>query len=180
MKLEQLTEKRRKQLVEVRFDLDGVLADFAGSLSKAMGERYDDARYEREPEYRTRMWNALEQYQKDGHEFWFELEMMSDAKRLIDYVRQNVDRKFEILSATGNPKYGAIPQKHKWVARNIGKGVKVTLVRRAAQKAREAKPGRILIDDKLKAINPWKEAGGIGILHTSATNTIRQLKKMGL
>ena len=29
-------------------------------------------------------------------------------------------------------------------------------------------------------INKWNEVGGIGILHTSTTNTIKQLNDLGL
>jgi hypothetical protein len=38
----------------------------------------------------------------------------------------------------------------------------------------------ILIDDYIKNINEFKAKGGIGIHHTSAQNTIFQLKKLGL
>ena len=37
-----------------------------------------------------------------------------------------------------------------------------------------------LIDDKEENIKQWKAAGGIGILHTSAENTIKELQKLGL
>ena len=38
----------------------------------------------------------------------------------------------------------------------------------------------ILIDDYSKNIEQWRAAGGIGILHTSAEDTIKQLQKLGL
>ena len=37
----------------------------------------------------------------------------------------------------------------------------------------------ILIDDHIKNIKEWQAAGGFGIHHTSAANTIAKLKKMG-
>ena len=37
----------------------------------------------------------------------------------------------------------------------------------------------ILIDDTKKKLDPWIEAGGIGILHTSAASTISELKEWG-
>jgi len=40
--------------------------------------------------------------------------------------------------------------------------------------------GDILIDDSIKKIDPWNANGGIGILHTSASNTISKLKELGL
>jgi len=44
------------------------------------------------------------------------------------------------------------------------------------------KPGQqnILIDDTANKLNPWMEKGGIGILHVSAADTIRQLKEWKL
>ena len=47
-----------------------------------------------------------------------------------------------------------------------------------SQKAAFAIEGAVLIDDREKNINAWVEAGGIGILHTSAANTIDQLKAL--
>ena len=41
-------------------------------------------------------------------------------------------------------------------------------------------PNHILIDDRLSNIEQWRSQGGIGILHTSAVNTIQQLKELGL
>jgi hypothetical protein len=43
-----------------------------------------------------------------------------------------------------------------------------------------ANEDKILIDDMEQTIKEWKNAGGIGILHTSAADTISQLKKLGL
>ena len=38
----------------------------------------------------------------------------------------------------------------------------------------------ILIDDLPNTIEEWNNKGGIGILHTSAATTIKELKKLGL
>lgn len=40
------------------------------------------------------------------------------------------------------------------------------------------KPKDILIDDREPNIQRWEEMGGIGILHTSAEETIRKLKEL--
>jgi hypothetical protein len=37
----------------------------------------------------------------------------------------------------------------------------------------------VLIDDYPKNIKEWTAKGGIGILHTNTSSTIRQLKKIG-
>ena len=38
--------------------------------------------------------------------------------------------------------------------------------------------GNVLIDDRPKNIEAWENAGGIGILHTSAKETINKLKEL--
>ena len=43
-----------------------------------------------------------------------------------------------------------------------------------------SQPDRILIDDHEDNIREWREKGGIGILHTSAQDTIKQLQNLGL
>ena len=42
------------------------------------------------------------------------------------------------------------------------------------------KENAILIDDFASNIKRWEAAGGIGILHKNANDTIQQLKKLGL
>ena len=54
------------------------------------------------------------------------------------------------------------------------------ILTRAVDKAKYANKDSILIDDRKQNIDHWIESGGIGILHTSAKDTIKQLKKLGL
>ena len=85
------------------------------------------------------------------------------------------------MSATGHT-YNAAAEKRAWVAKHLGPAVSLDaiFVVSAVNKAEHAKPGRILIDDRRKAIDPWVAAGGIGVLHTSAADTISQLRKLGI
>ena len=46
------------------------------------------------------------------------------------------------------------------------------------QKGAFAEKGSVLIDDRQVNIDAWEANGGIGILHTSAENTINQLKAL--
>ena len=156
-------------------DIDGVLADFVAGVAKLIPD-YDDKRYESDSKYRSMMWKAVEKFSKEGGELWYELPLMHDAKELWEYIRKYNP---QILSATGRKSYGAGRQKRAWIKKHFG-NVKVNLTEKAREKAQHAKKGYILIDDKLKAIDPWKAAGGIGIHHTSTANTIAQLKKLGL
>jgi len=56
--------------------------------------------------------------------------------------------------------------------------VKVNIVGAGSEKAAFATPNTILVDDRNKVLNPFIAAGGIGVLHTSAANSIRILKVM--
>jgi hypothetical protein len=43
---------------------------------------------------------------------------------------------------------------------------------------RDKRPN-ILIDDHKQNIEAFKKAGGLGVVHTSARNTIKELRKLG-
>jgi hypothetical protein len=165
-------------------DLDGVLADFVKGVNRIMPIvhntviEHDEDEYDRNSEYRSLMWRTLWLYQNKHHgEMWYELDLMEDALDLWNYILPHDP---QILSATGPTRYGAADQKFRWVAENLNPHTVVNLTHKAAEKANHAAPNHILIDDKDRAIGPWVEAGGIGILHTSAENTIRQLKDLGI
>lgn len=184
MKLQELVMVNEDQQYNLFVDLDGVLADFEHGIQQALktvygpDTEYSEQQYENDSKYRNQMWKAVKQYQnKHDHELWYELPLLNDANQLWNFVKQYNP---EILTATGNPEYGSDQQKRKWVAKHFGNDVQVNLVRKAAEKKQHAAESHILIDDKEKAIQPWREAGGIGILHTSAADTIAQLKKLGL
>lgn len=157
-------------------DLDGVLVDFERGVEELLGG-YSEHQYETDPNYRTKMWNAVRHYQKHFGRFWLDLEPMADAAILWKYV---LPYSPEILTATGTTETDAGVQKKMWVEQQLGHNVTVNVVQHAKEKAKYAAPNHILIDDKEKAIGPWKTAGGIGILHTSAANTIAQLKELGI
>lgn len=175
MLIEELKENAEDYKIYV--DLDGVMADFVGGVRKLLNGDYSEEQYEADSKYRNKMWKALGEYQKQGGEFFYELGPMADASTLWSYVaRYNP----EVLTAAGNPEYNADQQKRRWVSENIGPNVKVNVTRKSRDKAQYADKNHILIDDKEKSINPWIAAGGIGILHTSAEDTIAQLKKLGI
>lgn len=169
-----LTEITRTYILYI--DMDGVLADFEKKV-KEIDQTYNRDDYLANSKGRKSMWDAITQYQKDGGELWYELDMMPDAMVLWNYVKKYPNT--EILTATGNPMYHADEQKLRWVKEKIG-NVKVNFARKSADKAQYAEPNYILIDDAEKSIGPWTAAGGIGILHTTAADTISKLKELGL
>lgn len=158
-------------------DMDGVIADFAKSVKSKIMPEWEEGLSEQNKKIDGKMWKGISLYQKSGRGFWEDLEPMADMPQLWGYVEKYNP---QILTAAGNPQYNATDQKYRWIAKYIGSNVKVNVVRRAVEKAQFATPGAILIDDKRKALDPWEQAGGIGILHTSAANTIVQLQQLGL
>ena len=68
--------------------------------------------------------------------------------------------------------------KHDWVQRELSNTE--LLLRSAKHKRDFADTNHILIDDRIDNIEGWVGAGGIGIHHKSAKETIKKLKKLGL
>ena len=99
---------------------------------------------------------------------------MKDGKQYWDYIK-NYDT--ELLSSPSRSATSRLG-KRLWVRNNMP-GIKLTLAQ-ASKKQNYAAPNHILIDDRKSNIEQWRAQGGIGILHTSASDTISQLKKLGL
>ena len=148
-------------------DMDGVLVDFEKGYEKLTGI---DLKGEYRPDGED-FWKPIEQA---GVGYWAGLEWMSDGKQLWSYLKP-----FNpvLLSAPSRSQSSRIG-KHVWVKHKIP-GTKLIL-RYASQKQQLATPESVLIDDRQANIDQWEAAGGIGILHTSTDNTIKQLKQLGL
>lgn len=183
MKIIELFEKTNSY--KIFLDLDGCIADFEGKsnevCAKYIGPNFHMALKQftkngASDEDRKKFWGAVKKYQDEGHELWYDLEPMEDAHELVNYLK-STELPLEILTATGPPEYGAKEQKKRWVKKHFG-DIKVNTVRRAPDKAKFACEKCILIDDMEYAIDPFKEEGGIGVLHTSAKTTIQKLKKI--
>jgi hypothetical protein len=94
---------------------------------------------------------------------------MDDGHRLWDFISPYNP---EILSAPSRQTESRVA-KHDWVERELP-GTHLIL-RSAKHKKDFASPDSILIDDREDNIKGWIESGGIGILHTSADDTINTL-----
>ena len=159
-------EEQEKIDYKIYCDMDGVLVDFEGGYEKLTGidlkgefKKGDD------------FWDPIK---VAGVGFWAGLKWMPDGQKLWDYIKP---LKPEILSAPSREESSRIG-KAVWVKYKLP-GTKLIL-RYAKQKQQLATPESILIDDRQVNIDQWEAAGGIGILHTSADNTISQLKELGL
>lgn len=147
-------------------DMDGVLVNFNKGYFELTGVDLEGKFYND-----TNFWDPIN---KAGYKFWVNLEWKPDGKRLWNYIEKYEP---EILSAPSRENDSRVG-KHDWIQRELP-GVHLIL-RTAKNKKEFATPESILIDDHEINIEQWKEAGGIGILHKSADDTIKQLKKLGL
>jgi 5'-nucleotidase len=150
-------------------DLDGVIADFDKRVSQINGGVPTSTIP------RGKLWASIQKFNDEVEPFFGSLDMMPDARILWDYVTKNFVN-VAILSACGyTPRDGAA-QKKAWVAKHLGRDVVVKVVTGSGDKAAFATRTSILIDDREKSIIPWVNAGGIGILHRNATQTIHMLE----
>ena len=148
-------------------DFDGVLVDFERGYQIQYGKHPHEV-----PEYV--MWKTI----KENMTHWEQLPAMPGALQLWAYIAR-----YDPTILTGCPSSGrqqAEAGKTIWKTRELGDHVPIiTDLSRNKPKHMKA-PGDILIDDMQKNIDRWNEAGGVGVLHTSAEDTIAQLKALGL
>ena len=148
-------------------DMDGVIVDFEGGYEDLTGKNIRGNHVKGDAAF----WQPISDA---GEDFWINLEWMKDGKQLWDYIKPYSPKLLSAPSRDQSSRTG----KEKWVAEHLPN---VPLLLKAAeQKQLYASPKSILIDDRADNIKRWNEAGGIGIHHTSASNTIEQLKKLGL
>jgi len=147
-------------------DMDGVIADFELGYKELTGIDLQVKKPEGEE-----FWDPIK---IAGVGFWAGLKWMPGGQKLWDYIKPFHP---QLLSAPSREQSSRIG-KAVWVKHKIP-GTKLIL-RYASQKKELATPESILIDDRQVNIDQWEAAGGIGILHTSADDTISQLKKLGL
>jgi len=174
MELGRLREDETEYKIYV--DMDGVVADFDQRFIDLSGmlPREFEAKYGK---------NAFWEFIDEGDnklKFWVGIPQMSDAQQLIDFVSKY---DYEMLTAPSLKKQ-SLMGKGLWMINQTKKGLfpsKPKVNYKSAKNKKDfAEPNHILIDDKASTIDSWNAAGGIGILHTSASNTISQLKKLGL
>ena len=156
-------------------DMDGVLCDFIVQAKKATGVIFTQDKAKEH-------WEVIKKFPK----FWSDMPWMRDGKQLWGYIKKHNPH---ILSASvkNNADPNCKPRKLRWISGNLklNNSARINLVNRV-QKQDYTMIGHsgkreqaVLIDDYPKNIKEWTAKGGIGILHTSASSTIRQLKRIG-
>ncbi len=163
---------------KIYFDMDGVLADFDRGVRELCGMEAQDQGM-RSPAMDDLMW---EEIKKIDH-FYDRLDLMPGAKEMFDAVYGVYGDRCEILTGIRKEKRGivtAAEDKISWMKRILSDKVKVNICYRAEKIDRCTGPETVLIDDLKKNIDEWQEAGGTGILHVSAEETMKEMKKLGI
>ncbi len=148
-------------------DCDGVLADFDQGFDDLFGHRPD----RNNPQMSARqMWRII----REASGFYKHLPMMDDAMALYDAVKH-----LRPIILTGIPLgTWAVPQKLAWRDRHFPGVPMVTCL--AANKVDYCQPGDVLVDDTVKHMDAWTIGGGTFVIHTSAADSISQLKKLDI
>ena len=172
IKIKQLLNKKSKY--KIFCDMDGVLTDFDKAFTDVADIETKDGWQYKKLYGGEKFWGIIK---KEGLKFWSQMPWTKDGKKLWKYLT-NTKLELSILSAPSTHDNG-VSKKGKilWCNEHLGPNVNVLL---EDDKFKYADKNSILIDDLEKNILPWREHGGIAILHTSAQKTISELKKMGI
>ena len=156
---------------QIFLDMDGVLADFQTTCSEMLG---------------LKIWNTAEGHklydlnkrELTAKHMFRRLNPLPDAWKLVDYCL-NSGIHTEILTAAGTVNRTlVIKDKIDWVREHIHPSWIVIPTFKGSQKAAFAHKKAVLIDDYQENIDSWVEAGGIGILHKTADQTIKELNEI--
>ena len=164
----------------IYLDMDGVLADFERGVKELCGrEPLSQNGKRRDPKQDDLMWERI---RKTDH-FYDRLEPMPGAKEMFDAVFGAYGDRCEILTGIPKEKRGIVTAAEdtvSWMKRILSDQIKVNICYRAEKILKCTGPGTILIDDLKKNIDEWQAAGGTGILHRSAEETMKELKNLGI
>lgn len=146
-------------------DMDGVLTDFIGDVREFYPDMDDWA-----PD--DVLWPAVISIPY----FWEDMSWMPGGKELWEYVKKVGDP--YVCSAPTRLDVRSPSGKLIWIHKNLGFDTHYVFTR-SSRKRLLAAPGRVLIDDLKDNVEGWIKAGGIGIHHKNADDTINQLVAIG-
>lgn len=173
---------RASRTLRVYCDLDGVLADFSrgclelfpeGGPIAAKMPTHTVTKLTREEE--GEMWRRVE----SKADFFLSLEWMPDGEELWRWIDWNVVPSPAILTGLPMGRAGqmASKQKEQWCHQRLGDHVAVFCCG-TRNKQKFSGQNCVLIDDRGDLREAWEARGGIFIHHTSARESIRQIREV--
>ncbi len=144
------------------FDMDGVVADFAGHAVRE-NKIGPDGNFKSD---------------EMDEAWWVGIPAFQGARAFFDAASELARTRF-LSGPALNP--GCFSGKARWVMNFVPERGKAILgdliICRSENKCLLARPNRILVDDSALNIKEWQAAGGIGILHKGDyAETLKQLK----
>ena len=166
----------QKNQIQIYCDMDGVLTHFNASAKKIGWKGPLPAT---KPEDKDALWKLVI---NNAEKFWGDMPWTPDGKKLWNFIKPYSPILLTSVATTLDSKLGRDGRagKQRWVRRELGPAwIKNNFIPvSSGGKTKYAKPNAILIDDYESNIDPFIEAGGQGIVHKNAVDTIRQLKKL--
>jgi len=163
--------KKDMKIRQIFLDMDGVLSDFESKITEMLGSKVwnDDAGHKVYDDHKREL---------TSKHMFRRMDPLPDAWKLTDWCL-NSGIHTEILTAAGTVNREIVVRdKIEWIREHINPYWTVIPTFKGSQKAAFAHKKAVLIDDRDKNIELWIKAGGIGILHTTADNTIKQLNEI--
>jgi hypothetical protein len=156
---------------KIYLDMDGVLSDFEKQFGDLYGE---EALKNRDRKLWTEQWPDF----IENKQFEF-LPKFPGCDELLSFIRKHPEIEVEILTSSGGVKFHeqVKEQKKVWL-KKYGIAYKPHVVPGRKHKKDYATPETILIDDTEDVIENFNKAGGIGILHRDAKETIKTLETL--
>lgn len=152
---------------QIYLDCDGVLADFEAGALAVLGMKAQDFQG---LHGKGAFWKKL----ANTKDFYAGLMLLPDALELVKAVEH-----LDPIILTGVPVgQWAGPQKEAWGKQHFPHLRLITTT--ARDKSKYCEPGDVLVDDREQYAADWEAAGGHFILHTSARESLAQLRKLGL
>lgn len=151
---------------KIYVDMDDVVTNFNDYYEECFGRRWKDIADTAE------RWKPL----NDNPDWYLSIPLKKDALQLMSYVR-SLNVPVKMLTATGWDwvRVGTAKTIYCTKRLNVEPSDVLTVVE-GRKKFAFARPGYVLIDDMERNVLPWCVAGGFGILHKNADDTIQQLK----
>lgn len=159
-------------MYSVMLDLDGTVANFNKKANEVLDTNYQG-------NHNPWDWKLLAE---KCPTLYKDLELLPDALELITYVKSRFRNRLSVLTAI--PKKAIFPEvtthKREWVKKHIGVDIKTNFGPYSFDKQFHCEGNHhILIDDNDLCVEQWISRGGMGILHTDAASTIKQLQRIG-